>query len=159
MKTRPSVLVLPLAVLCSAVPAAEAAPGVSAGPVAVTARSGDLARKVYRLGVRALDEVDASPAQRRAVEASATRLVASLKTLQEEALSLTSDAAEIWTAPQVKADAVEDLRASTVDLLGAASRPAATFVVEVGQALTQDQRRALAAAAESELHRLVRRIR
>lgn len=159
MKTLPSVLVVSLALLCQALPATAAEPAVASRPAAVSTLPGTLARKAHRVGVRALDAVDASPSQRRAVEASAARMFASLDALQNEAVSLASDAVEIWTAPHVEGEAVEDLRASTVDLLGAASFPAATFVLEVGQVLTQDQRRALAAAAESELRRLSRRIR
>ncbi len=130
------------------------APAAAATPLADS-----LARRVHHIGVRALDAVEASPSQRRSVEAAASRLAASLRTLQSEALSLGSDMREVWTGPTVAPGDVEDLRARSVDLLGVASQPVAAFVVETGQVLTQDQRRALASAAAAEVRRLSRRLR
>lgn len=97
----------------------------------------------YRIGARALDAVDASPQQRRAVEAAGTRLATSLRPMAQDCESLALDLAQAWTAPTIDPQAVEDLRIDTISVLDAASTPVGTFVVEAGNVLTQAQRETL----------------
>jgi len=97
----------------------------------------------YRIGTRALDAVDASPQQRRAVEDAGARLAASLRPIAQDCEALALDLAQTWTAPTIEPQAVEDLRSDTISVLDAASTPVSTFVVEAGNVLTQAQREAL----------------
>lgn len=105
----------------------------------------------YRIGVRALDAVDASPQQRRAVEDAGARLAASLRPIAQDCESLALDLAQVWTAPTIEPQAVEDLRSDTISVLDAASTPLSTFVVEAGNVLTQAQRAALLDEAAAHL--------
>lgn len=118
-----------------------------------------VARRGYRVGVRALDAVDATPRQRRAVESAGLTLLTSLRTLDDETLAFARGAVDAWTAEEVDPAAVDDLRADAVELVDAASRPAATFVVEVGEVLTREQRAELVDVAASQARRLARRLR
>ena len=97
----------------------------------------------YRIGVQALDAVNASPQQRRAVEDAGAHLAASLRPIAQDCASLASDMALVWTAPTVESQAVEELRSEAISILDAAATPMGTFVVEAGNVLTQAQREAL----------------
>ena len=101
------------------------------------------ARTGFRLGVQALDAVDASQQQRRAVERLGQELSFSLRPLVQDCEDLARDLAQAWLSPTVERQRVEELRHDTVAVLDAASEPVATFVVDAGNVLTQEQRQTL----------------
>jgi hypothetical protein len=105
------------------------------------------ARAGFRLGVQALDAVDASPQQRRAVERLGHSLASSLRPLAQDCEVLARDMAQAWVSPTVERQVVEDLRHDTIAALDAASEPVAAFLVDAGDVLTQEQRQALLDAA------------
>ena len=107
----------------------------------------DLSRQTYRLGVAALDAVDATPAQRRAISQSARDLGQRLAPLEKDAVAWGRAAHDAWVADTVRRDAVEAVRVQGVELVDATSAEAVDFVVEVAAVLTPQQRAELARMA------------
>ena len=95
-----------------------------------------LARATWRLGVRALDHVDATPAQRRAISDAARALGRRLQ--PHEA------AAQQWA------------RRDGVQLIDVTSAEAVDFVVDVADTLTPEQRMELAREARHALLDILR---
>ena len=113
-------------------------------------------RAGFRLGVQALDAVDASPQQRRAVERLGHSLASGLRPLAQDCEALARDMAQAWVSPTVERQVVEDLRHDTIAALDAASEPVATFLVDAGNVLTQEQRQTLLDAAVARVRDRVR---
>ena len=109
----------------------------------------DLSRKSYRLGVVALDAVNATPAQRRAISKSARALAQRLAPLEREALDWGRAAHDAWVADTVSRDSVESVRVQGVELVDATSAETVDFVVEVAEVLTPQQRADLARMARN----------
>ena len=106
-----------------------------------------LARAAWRLGVRALDHVDATPAQRRAVSDAARALGRRLQPHEAAAQQWAHSAYQMWTADTVTRTSVEAVRRDGVQLVDATSAEAVDFVVDVADTLTPDQRLELAREA------------
>lgn len=104
----------------------------------------DLSRATWRLGVSALDAVDATPAQRRAVANAARSLGHRLAPYEDDAIDWARALHRAWTADVVTRPAVEDVRVKGVELLDATSAEAVDFVVDVAGTLTPQQRAELA---------------
>lgn len=107
----------------------------------------DLSRRAYRVGVAALDAVDATPAQRRAVASAGSRLAHHLAPFEDDVRDWAHDAHAVWVAPTVDREAVEAVRVDAVELVDAASVGGVDFVVDVAEVLTPAQREALARRA------------
>ena len=107
----------------------------------------DLSRKSYRLGVAALDAVDATPAQRRAISDAAKSLGHRLAPLEKEAVAWGRSAHKAWVADTVTRASVESVRVQGVELVDATSAETVDFVVEVARVLTPEQRADLARMA------------
>ncbi len=112
-------------------------------------------RKVYRLGVAALDAVDATPAQRRAIQDIAARAAVRLAPYEVDATNIFQDAHRAWTAQTVQRTDVEAVRVDAIELLDHASADSVDFVVEAAKVLTPAQRRELARAAREHAARLI----
>ena len=139
--------------------------GVAASLVAVcltgsTARADtldDLSRQTWRLGVAALDAVDATPAQRRAVSDAARVLGKRLAPYEQDAVDWLQSAHRLVVAERVEREAVEAVRADGVQLIDDLSVPAVDFVVEVADTLTVQQRRELVRLAGRQVERALDR--
>jgi len=112
-------------------------------------------RKVYRLGVAALDAVDATPSQRRAIQDIAARAALKLAPYEADAANIFRDAHRAWTAQTVQRAEVEAVRVDAIELLDHASADSVDFVVEAAEVLTPAQRRELARAAGKHAARLI----
>lgn len=104
----------------------------------------DVHHLAYRAGVAALDQVNATPQQRREVRAAASRLATGLAPLEKEAVHILGDLHSAWTAPTVEAAAVAEVRVAGVSWVDAVSHEGADFIVTVGGVLTREQRREVA---------------
>ena len=143
--SRPALVAL-VATTALAVPVSKAHAGVL----------DDVARRGYRLGVAALDAVDATPEQRRQVRDAASDLYHRLQPFEADVRALARDAHRVWVAEEVERDAVEAVRVETVGLLDEMSVETVDFVVDVADTLTAEQRRELARHARARVKRLVR---
>lgn len=114
-----------------------------------------LERKAYRLGVAALDAVDATPAQRRAMFDIGRRAQVKLAPYHGDLIDIISDGRDAWTAQTVTREEVESVRVDTITLLDNASADSVDFVVEAANVLTPEQRRELAHAARRRAARLL----
>jgi len=112
-------------------------------------------RKAWRLGVAALDAVDATPAQRRAILDIGARARVTLAPYEADVVDLLHDAWDTWNARTVSRVDVEAVRVDTITLLDQASADSVDFVVEAAEVLTPAQRRELAQAARRRAARLL----
>ncbi len=117
----------------------------------------DLSRQTWRLGVAALDAVDATPAQRRAVSGAARALGKRLAPYEQDAVDWLQSAHRLVVSERVEREAVEAVRADGVQLIDDLSVPAVDFVVEVADTLTVQQRRELVRLAGRQVERALDR--
>lgn len=130
--------------------------GLATGIPAAEASTADrLERKVYRLGVAALDAVDATPAQRKAILAVGRRAETRLAPYVDDFADVLRDAKDAWTAPTVTRGEVEAVRVDTITLLDQASADSVDLVVEAANVLTPAQRRQMLQAARRHGERLL----
>jgi len=115
----------------------------------------DLARSSYRLGVAALDAVDATPAQRRAVSDAARDLGARLAPHEADVRQWATSAHRAFVADTVDRASVEAVRVEGVKLVEVLSEESVDFVVDVAETLTVEQRRALARLVERRADQLL----
>lgn len=115
-----------------------------------------LARATWRLGVRALDHVDATPAQRRAISDAARALGRRLQPHEAAAQQWARSAHQMWTADTVTRASVEAVRRDGVQLIDVTSAEAVDFVVDVADTLTPEQRMELAREARHALLDILR---
>ncbi len=115
----------------------------------------DLARQSYRLGVAALDAIDATPSQRKAVASAAKRLQTRLGPFEADARDLARSAHQVWVADVVTREAVEAVRVDSVELIDDTSAETVDFVVDVARTLTPQQRAELARKARNTVRDLL----
>ena len=114
-----------------------------------------LERKVYRLGVAALDSVDATPAQRRAILDVGRRAQVKLAPYHADLMDILGDGRDAWTAQTVTREEVDSVRVDTITLLDQASADSVDLVVEAANVLTPSQREELLRAARRRAARLI----
>ena len=103
----------------------------------------DLSRRAYRVGVAALDAVDATPAQRRAVAAAARDLGHRLAPFETDLRGWVRSVRDTWLSDRVERAEVEAVRVEGVALVDDQSAETVDFVVDTASALTPEQRHAL----------------
>ncbi|MDE2564320.1 MAG: Spy/CpxP family protein refolding chaperone [Burkholderiales bacterium] len=112
---------------------AEAGPGRSGGP------------GMMLLSPRALDRVDATPAQREQIRQILQAARKDLQPLREQGRSLREQGLALFTQPTIDAAAAEALRQQELTLHDQASRRMLQAMVDAGNVLTTAQRQRLAA--------------
>lgn len=105
---------------------------------------------------RMLDSVNATTEQRTQVKQIAERAMADMKAQRETGRATREQMMKLFTAPTVDANAVEALRAQTMQQHDQASRRMTQAMVEVSRVLTPDQRKQLAERA-SKRHEMMQR--
>jgi Spy/CpxP family protein refolding chaperone len=96
-----------------------------------------------------LDEVDASAAQRQAIEPLVDRTTASAHEIHAQAAELHDELLGILTAETIDRAALESVRAEGVALVDRASREMVAAMTEMAEVLTPEQRKEIAREAES----------
>ncbi len=109
---------------------------------------------VYRWGVAAMDAVDATPAQRRAMKDVGRRAYRRLAPHRAEVAEFGEQVVRVWTAPTVTRESVEEVRVDGVALADALSVEAADIVVDAAAVLTVSQRKTLVKEAYAQANRL-----
>ncbi len=97
---------------------------------------------------RALERVDATDAQRAAVDAVLDRDVPKMFALHEDGASLREEGRALFGAAAIDRDAVEDLRRDTVALFDEGSKIMFATMADVAAALTPEQRADIVDAME-----------
>ena len=125
----------------------------------LTAQSSSLAAEppaplaAERIG-RALDEIDATPAQREAIGGVFRESGHALAELRDEAIALRDRARSLAATDAIDREAAEELRLDAVDLFDRASAAAVALWIEIHDQLSAEQRAALHAHRQQRLDHL-----